>query len=133
MAGLNEEAQWIVLMGFVVSFSLFFLAMLLNQSTLVGQTTAEGVLDFPKNDIRDVKDVITESALLYTTSDSSKKITDAKYSALQNDITNISLSRKNAVVTYDLVGTPSATDSHTYVSIHYNNGETEYNEFWTSP
>ena len=58
MAGLNDDAQWIVLMGFVVSFSLFFLAMILNQSTLVGQTTAESVLDFPKNDIRDVRSVI---------------------------------------------------------------------------
>ena len=132
MAGLNDDAQWIVLMGFVVSFSLFFLAMLLNQSTLVGQTTAEGVLDFPKNDIRDVKEVITESAVLYTTKDSSKKITDAQYTTLQEDIQKISLSRKEAVVTYSLVTTPTSTDSHTRISIHYNNGVTEYNEYWTS-
>ena len=42
MAGLNEDAQWIVLMGFIVSFSLFFLAIVLDQSMVVGQTTAEG-------------------------------------------------------------------------------------------
>ena len=52
MARLNEDAQWIVLMGFIVSFSLFFLAIVLNQSIVVGQTTAESVLDFPKNDIQ---------------------------------------------------------------------------------
>ena len=62
MAGLNDDAQWIVMMGFVVSFSFFFLAMILNQSTVVGQTTAESVLDFPKNDIRDVRSVIIQSA-----------------------------------------------------------------------
>jgi len=43
MARLNDDAQWIVLMGFIVSFSLVFLAILLNQSTVVGQTTAESV------------------------------------------------------------------------------------------
>ena len=49
---MNDTAQWIVLMGFIVSFSLFFLAVLLNQSTVVGQTTAEAVSEFPKDDIR---------------------------------------------------------------------------------
>ena len=48
MARLNDDAQWIVLMGFIVSFSLFFLAIVLNQSTVVGQTTAEAVSEFPK-------------------------------------------------------------------------------------
>ena len=124
MAGLNDDAQWIVLMGFVVSFSLFFLAMLLNQSTLVGQTTAEGVLDFPKNDIRDVKNVITESSQY--SSDPSK------IAILQEDITSLALSRKGAVVTYTIIPTSNSTDSHTHISIHYNNGVTEYNEYWTS-
>jgi hypothetical protein len=61
MARLNDEAQWIVLMGFLVSFSLFFLALIINQSTVVGQTTAESVIEFPKNDIRDVRHVIGEA------------------------------------------------------------------------
>ncbi|WP_292371007.1 hypothetical protein [Methanoregula sp. UBA64] len=124
MAGLNDDAQWIVLMGFVVSFSLFFLAMLLNQSTLVGQTTAEGVLDFPKNDIRDVKNVITESSQY--SSDPSK------IAILQEDIKSLALSRKGAVVTYTIIPTSNSTDSHKHISIHYNNGVTEYNEYWTS-
>jgi hypothetical protein len=72
VARLNDDAQWIVLMGFLVSFSFFFLAMVINQSTVVGQTTAESVIEFPKNDIRDIRDV-----------------------------TIISLNRKNAVVSYD--------------------------------
>ncbi len=38
---MNEDAQWIIMMGFLVSFSFFFLAMVINQSTVVGQTTAE--------------------------------------------------------------------------------------------
>jgi len=106
-------------MGFLVSFGLFFLGMLLNQSVVVGQTTAEGVLDFPKNDIRDVKSVVIESALMG----------DPNY--VHNDIVDISLSRKKAVVSYTVIQIPN--DVHTYIQFHYNNGVTEYNEYWTSP
>ena len=114
MAGLNDDAQWIVMMGFVVSFSLFFLAMILNQSTVVGQTTAESVLDFPKNDIRDVKSVIIESA---ATGDGDPG------NVLYDDITNIALGRKGAVVNY-IVTCTKLTRSHTS-HIHYNNGVTD--------
>ena len=90
MAGRNEDAQWIVLMGFVVSFSLFFLAMVLNQSTVVGQTTAESVLDFPKNDIRDLRTVIIQSVYQENVDDS----------VINNDIVSIALARKGAIVNY---------------------------------
>jgi len=118
MAGLNDDAQWIVLMGFVVSFSLFFLAMILNQSTVVGQTTAESVLDFPKNDIRDVRSVIIHSSSL---SDSA---------VVQDDIKAIALSRKGAVIQITPLIPPSG--HYTSLYIHYNNGVTAYNEIWTS-
>ena len=119
MAGLNDDAQWIVLMGFVVSFSLFLLAMTLNQSTLVGQTTAESVLDFPKNDIRDVRSVIIQSAVIGDPNN-----------VLHDDVTNISMSRKEAVVYYyNMTG---SSDTRISYFIHYNNGVTEYNETWTS-
>ena len=119
MAGLNEDAQWIVLMGFVVSFSFFFLAMIISQSTVVGQTTAESVVEFPKNDIRDVKSVIIDSALAGDPVE------------VHNDLTLLSLSRKGAVVSYS-VTPPTGLDTYTHITIHYNNGVTEYNEIWTS-
>jgi hypothetical protein len=121
MAGLNDDAQWIVMMGFVVSFSFFFLAMILNQSTVVGQTTAESVLDFPKNDIRDVRSVIIQST----------EVTGSTVD-LKNDIIKIAQSRKGAVISYT-VTPPTSSDPKTYISIHYNNGVTAYNESWTSP
>ena len=122
MAGLNDDAQWIVLMGFVVSFSFFFLAMILNQSTVVGQTTAESVLEFPKNDIRDVRNVIIDSSYITDTN---------KFAVVQQDISTLSLSRKGAVVSYS-VTRPIGLDTYTHIIIHYNNGVTEYNENWTS-
>jgi uncharacterized membrane protein YcgQ (UPF0703/DUF1980 family) len=111
VARLNDDAQWIILMGFLVSFSFFFLAIVVNQSTVVGQTTAESVIEFPKNDIRDIRDVIIRNTTL------------SNQPAVYYDIRNITMSRKNAVVEYDAYENKSA-------DIHYNNGVTEYNENW---
>ena len=110
MAGLNDDAQWIILMGFLVSFSFFFLAIVINQSTVVGQTTAESVIEFPKNDIRDVRDLIIRNTTL------------SNQTIINDDITVISLKRKGAVVKYGYDNS---------LRIHYNNGVTAYNENWT--
>ena len=118
MAGLKDDAQWIVLMGFIVSFSLFFIAIVLNQSTVVGQTTSEAVLEFPKNDLREVRDVIIQSAYMDPTNKAN----------VQNDIRILSMSRQNAVVNFS--NTTSGT--FTYGEIHYNNGVMAYSESWTS-
>ena len=117
MARLNDDAQWIVLMGFLVSFSFFFLALVINQSTVVGQTTAESVIEFPKNDIRDVRHVIGESVKIPV------NVT------AKGDVTVLSMQRKGAVVGYSTL----PGDNTTYIQIHYNNGVTEYNENWTFP
>jgi hypothetical protein len=125
MAGLNDDAQWIVLMGFVVSFSLFFIAIVLNQSTVIGQTTAEAVLEFPKNDIRDVRDVIIRSEFLDDGGIFFNKTN------VQKDIRTLSLSRQNSVVNISSIP-PTAENPYTTVDIHYNNGVTIYNEIWRS-
>jgi hypothetical protein len=117
VARLNDDAQWIILMGFLISFSFFFLALVINQSTIVGQTTAESVIEFPKNDIRDVRGVIISS------------VNVTNLDMVRSDITVISLNRKNAVVNYT---PPQIKDNHTVINIHYNNGVTEFNENWTS-
>jgi hypothetical protein len=117
MARLNDDAQWIVLMGFLVSFSFFFLALVINQSTVVGQTTAESVIEFPKNDIRDVRHVIGES------------VNSSNFNLVKDDITVLSMQRKSSVVDYSNF----TADNTTYIQIHYNNGVTEYNENWTLP
>ncbi|MGA2917826.1 hypothetical protein [Methanoregula sp.] len=125
MARLNDDAQWIILMGFLVSFSLFFLALVINQSTVVGQTTAESVIEFPKNDIRDINHVIKEHA----------GINGAIGDPVYHDIISLSIQRKDAVVNYTLSTTftrSSTEDERNYSMIHYNNGVTAYSENWTS-
>jgi len=120
---MNDEAQWIVLMGFIVSFSLFFLAVLINQSTIVGQTTAEAVSEFPKNDIRGVRGVLTESTFLDDESTYRNKTT------VQNEIVILALSRQNAIITIS----STTIGEYTYTEIHYNNGVIGYNEITTFP
>lgn len=121
MACMNEDGQWIVLMGLLVAVGLFFLALIINQSALVGQTTAEGVLEFPKNDIRDLREAIFDYVDKYNTTGGS----DANN--VSEDIIAISLERKNAVVNFT-VGDPEDISGQYPVEIHYNNGVTVYDE-----
>jgi hypothetical protein len=116
MERLNEDAQWIVLMGFIVSFSLFFLALIINQSTVVGQTTAESVLEFPKNDIRDLKYGIFR----YADSNVGGEV--------GMDFETLALSRKNAVVWSDVTRAAYGSTYDNIIMIHYSNGVTTYEE-----
>jgi hypothetical protein len=106
-----------------VSFSLFFLAIVLNQSTVVGQTTAEAVSEFPKEDIRGVRDVVIQSMFMNDSFGDKTRV--------QNEIRKLSLSRQNAVVEFSSNVDPSG--DHTFYYINYNNGVSAYNENWTFP
>ncbi|MDV2480941.1 hypothetical protein F8E02_02735 [Methanoculleus sp. Wushi-C6] len=123
MACMNEEGQWIVLMGLLVAVGLFFLALIINQSALVGQTTAEGVLEFPKNDIRDLRSAIFDYTKGFGNVD------NISSRSVQDDITMISLERKNAVVSFTVGEKMDVSGRWLHpVQIHYNNGVTEYDE-----
>jgi hypothetical protein len=116
MAGLNEEGQWIILLALIISVSIFFLALIVNESVLVGQTTAESVLDLPKSDIHDFRyEVMRNSGLSQWTN------------ATKADIEVLSMKRKNAIV---VISAPTDVPpiSGQNISMHYNNGVTSYNE-----
>jgi len=127
MARLNDDAQWIILMGFIVSFSLFFLALVLNQSTLVGQTTAESVSEFPKEDIRGVRNVVLQSMFMDEDSIHYNR------SKTQNDIRMLALTRQNAAVDFPSVPVPEGASGFSDITIHYNNGVSEYDELFVFP
>ncbi len=118
MEGLNEDGQWIVLMAFIISIGIFFLALLLNQSVLVGQTTAEAVLEFPKNDIQDMRN---EVWVIFT-----RFHDDSDLANIIEDIKEISLARKSALV--EII--PDDIDPNIDESwvFHFNNGVTKYTE-----
>ena len=124
---MKTEAQWIIMMGFLVSLGIFFLAIIISQSTLVGQTTAEGVLEFPKNDIQDLRHVIFE-----VENYNRMKCPSGCSSNMQNisqEIQQISLYRKGAIVNYSFTPSTGCSGSSTReITIHYNNGVTTYDE-----
>lgn len=116
MAGLNDEGQWIIMLALIISVSIFFLALIVNESVLVGQTTAESVLDFSKSDIQDFRhEVMRESGL--------SQLTDET----KNDIVNLSIKKKSNIV---VIAAPTnrAPSQGDTISLHFNNGVTSYNE-----
>jgi hypothetical protein len=124
--GLNADGQWIVMMGFLVSLGIFFLAVIISQSTLVGQTTAEGVLEFPKNDIQDLRHDILE-AVMFERTNCQPNGCPTVMSNISREIQQISLYRKSAIVNYTL-STYDCTKDLRDVTIHYDNGVTVYDE-----
>lgn len=118
MARLNEEGQWIVMMGFIVSITILILAIVVSESSLVGKTTSESVLEFSKSDIQDLRsEVLTlnERGVLINSNST-------------EDIKNLSLQRKSTIVDINAWrDTLARTD---YVYIHFNNGITNYNEVY---
>ena len=114
MARMNDSGQWIILMGFIVAIALFFLAYVINESTLVGETTAESVLDFPKSDIADVRAEIIQWS----------NLGDADRTEVYNDTRMLTLHRKHAITDFYLQHPLDPTT----LLIHYNNGVTKYDE-----
>jgi YD repeat-containing protein len=100
------------MLGFIISIILIFLALIVNQSALVGKTTAESVLDFPKIEIQDARAEILEYYWNGTLNQSS----------LQENLLNLSLERKGTIVWYEY------KEADRSLFIHYNDGSTNYNE-----
>lgn len=128
MAGMKDDGQWIIMMGFLVSLGIFFLAIIISQSTLVGQTTAEGVLEFPKNDIQDLRHDVLQIEKAYH--DQTYCTTNrANLDRDLEDMRAIYLSRKNAIVNITIpCEYDKCLNTCKELTMHFNNGVTEYNE-----
>jgi hypothetical protein len=126
MERLNDDAQWIILMGFIVSVGMLFLTIIISQAPLVGQTTAEGVLEFPKSEIQDMR-----AEIIMITKNPS--ILPAKKIDLEKEMKGLTMARQNAVMEFTV--RPSGYGHPTYdlteFVLHYNNGVTDYDETYT--
>lgn len=128
MERMNDEAQWIVLMGFIVSIGIFFLAIIISQSTTVGQTTSEAVLEFPKSEILDIRSEAVSLAHQWKANPSVGE--SAKRASILEDIRVLAMARKNAVLTLSISPQELTDDPYdiSVVTIHFNNGVTVYDE-----
>ncbi|MDK2973753.1 MAG: hypothetical protein PWP08_124 [Methanofollis sp.] len=120
MARLDDDGQWIVMMGFLVAVSIFFLALVINQATLVGQTTAEGVLEFPKSDIRDFTEEV------HTLVDTGDVYNSTINETLRRDIIALEEARKNTIVNYSVQQVDISGKTYNETIYHFNNGVTVY-------
>lgn len=118
MARINSEGQWILLLGLAVSAALFTLAILLNESVLVGKSTAENVIDFPKGDILDIR---SEAIKIFSAEETGVYVRND----LVTEVIDLSSQHKNAIVS--ISGNPSL-DNTNNVNIRFFNGLIDYNE-----
>ena len=135
METLNDEGQWIVMMGFLVAIGMFMLAIIVSQAPLVGQTTAESVREFPKNEVQDLRGKLVSMG--------STSPTNTLQDRFREDIALLSMSRNNAIATYSIDPDDNGkywSQNGTYedifytyhqIDIHYNNGITDYSESLT--
>ena len=137
MARMNEDGQWIVMMGFIVSAGIFFLALIISQSTLVGQTTAEAVIEFPKTEIQDLREeILNQTTVLINSYDVANpppgfdSTLQGDYESYVADIKALTMARQNAVTEITLPAQlyHTAYDITWLYHIHYNNGITEYDQ-----
>jgi len=119
---MNEDGQWIVLMGFLVCTGIIVLAIIIHQSVLVGQTTAESVLEFPKNKIQDIRAELSDLADDWDNLGGGDKINIA------TDLETIALHRGNAVVWYEITDEMISGTCYRKIKLHYNDGVTEFDE-----
>lgn len=135
MERLNESGQWIVLMGILVSIGLFFLAFVINQSTLVGQTTAEGVIEFPKSEIQDTRsEIFRWASNIDMISDPTLNKQKQEASNAARDLSTLARYRRNAEIWFRIDvenRTPVQGNLYYPIIIHYNNGVTVYDEVLT--
>lgn len=141
MAGLrdNTSGQLIILSGFVLCISLVTLAVLVNQAMITGFHSSNAVLDFPKQQIRDITSQTREScesiaklALNQSNNQSIeynynsffnqyKQQMSILYAAHGEEVT-LSLSKMNLTS----IGSNSSAEGTVWVNITYNNGMTYY-------
>jgi len=124
VAGLNDDAQWMVLLALIICISIFSLAVIINDSVLVGQTTAESVLDFSKSDIQGLHGELLRSVVYsddFTTAASDINST-------KSDIEALYLIRKHALVNIEVDNTSMTAGTGLNITIYYNNGVTNYHE-----
>jgi large exoprotein involved in heme utilization and adhesion len=120
MERMNDEGQWIVLIGFIVAISLFFLAIVISESTLVGQTTSEAVLDFSKANIQDLTIKTRDLALF-----NNPNINTTEGDEIRKDIEKLYGTRKGVIINITTQD-PGKDQWYRNVTLHYNDGITSY-------
>lgn len=64
----DDSGQWILLMAVIAGVGMAVLLVFVNQSVMAGYASSGSIMDFPKNDIREIRsEVVNEAFVLGTT------------------------------------------------------------------
>ena len=144
MTGMKTDSsgQWLLLGSMIVAVGLAVLIVFVNQSVLAGHSSSGSIMDFPKNDIRELRaETGNEAYLLGTEANAagltladrqsrfetnfSRFISEARfmYSARGSDV---DISYTEGLNNSILPG--GQTMDNITLFLYYNNGDTQYNE-----
>ena len=144
MAGIktDDSGQWLLLGSMIVAVGLAVLIVFVNQSVLAGHSSSGSIMDFPKNDIRELRsETATEAYLLGADA-------NLNGTSLANRQTRFETSFNRFVQQARYLYSSRGTDMNVVYSeglntsilpggqtldnvslfMYYNNGDTQYNE-----
>src|SRR5208337_1663799 len=139
----DDSGQFLLLTGIIISVGMVILLIFINQSSMGGYSSSDSIMNFPKNDIRDIRaDTINEATYLGTLQNNNpysiynnttrgqhrSDMFNVSFNNYTRDMVNLTSLSGYAV---DLSAVPSInnqTINNATVSIYFNDGETAYNE-----
>lgn len=137
----DDSGQWLLLTGVVVAIGLVILLVFLNQSVIAGHSSSESIMDFPKNDIRELRaETVNEAYLIgRSVNDNGDEIglKEAKFRSSFDKYfrdTKDLYGRRGCDIFLEyspginLSAPPSGKLDNVTLFINYNNGETRFNE-----
>jgi len=149
MAGSKQskdcDGQWLLLIGLIIAIGLAVLMIFVNQSLQAGHSSAASIMDFPKNDVREVRaETLREASILGVQANTAPDISQRQqwfadnFTRFTSDIEHI-YSAKGALLDIGYIPGVNATLpvdrqrlENLTLHIYYNNGDTLYNETVTT-
>ncbi|WP_424357881.1 hypothetical protein [Methanocella sp. MCL-LM] len=138
----DNDGQWILLIAVIISIGMAVLLVFVNQSVLAGHSSATSIMDFPKNDIRDLRsETVSETYILGTRAneapdfDKRKQWFDSNFTRFAKDESRL-MEYRGAVLNVSYLNMGYNASAHPNIrqienitlNIYYNNGNTMYNE-----
>jgi len=130
----DDSGQVILMMAIIIVICMVVLLLYLNQSMLAGRSSSISVMNFPKDDIRELKkESIAEAYTIgklvnnNNVSDKGKAYND-NFTYYANNITSLYVEKGSLINITSTPGIENGKIVNATVKISYKNGETTYSE-----
>jgi hypothetical protein len=138
----DDSGQFLLLTGIIISVGMIILLIFINQSSMGGYSSSDSIMNFPKNDIRDIRSETLSEAFaigqlennnLYAAFPMTKGQHrldgfNASFNDYAWDIQNLTAANGCMVNVSAVPLIHNDTIANATIWIYYNNSETEYNE-----